>query len=67
MYRPLLNAELTYGLDLALRRTLRRARTQLRELLVPRLPLLGRPPVPPLLIPVPRDLEKSGAATRLES
>ena len=67
--RPLLNAEMAYGLDLALRRTARRLRGQLRELLAPRVPLLGlrlQPPVPPLLLPVPRDLEKTGPATRLK-
>ena len=67
--RPLLNAEMAYGLDLALRRTARRLRGQLRELLTPRVPLLGlrlQPPVPPLLLPVPRDLEKTGPATRLK-
>jgi len=62
--RPLLNAELTYGLDLVLRRTARRARSTLRDVLAPRVPLLGfrlpQPPLPPLLLPVPRDLEKTG-------
>eukprot|EP00913_Durusdinium_trenchii_P007979 g7485.t1 len=64
--RPLLNAELAYGLDLVLRRTARRLRTTLRDLLVPRVPLVGvrlpQPPLPPLLLPVPRDLEKTGPA-----
>ncbi|CAE7524166.1 unnamed protein product [Symbiodinium natans] len=62
--RPLLNAELAYGLDLVLRRTSRRVRTTLQDLLQPRLPLLGRlpaPPAPPLLVPVPRNIEGTGA------
>ncbi|CAE7471114.1 unnamed protein product, partial [Symbiodinium sp. KB8] len=62
--RPLLNAELTYGLDLVLRRTGRRLRTTLQDLLQPRLPLLGRLPAlpaPPLLIPVPRNVGGSNA------
>jgi len=62
--RPLLNAELAYGLDLVLRRTARRARSTLRDVLAPRVPLVGirlpQPPLPPLLLPVPRDLEKTG-------
>ncbi|CAJ1368415.1 unnamed protein product [Effrenium voratum] len=62
--RPLLNAELSYGLDLVLRRTARRVRSNLRDLLAPRVPVLGirlpQPPVPPLFIPVPKDLEASG-------
>lgn len=62
--RLLLNAELTYGLDLVLRRTGRRLRTTLQDLLQPRLPLLGRLPAlpaPPLLIPVPRNVGGSNA------
>lgn len=55
--RPLLNAELTYGLDLALRRTSQRIRANAAEALQPRLPFLGirlpAPPAPPLLVPVP--------------
>eukprot|EP00435_Cladocopium_sp_Y103_P016659 s60_g4.t1 len=62
--RPLLNAELAYGLDLVLRRTARRARSTLRDVLAPRVPLVGirlpQPPLPPLLLPVPRNLEKTG-------
>lgn len=55
--RPLLNAELAYGLDLALRRLGRRLRVTAQEALRPRVPLLGlrlpTPPAPPLLLPVP--------------
>ncbi|CAL1141717.1 unnamed protein product [Cladocopium goreaui] len=62
--RPLLNAELAYGLDLVLRRTARRARSTLRDVLAPRVPVVGirlpQPPLPPLLLPVPRDLQKTG-------
>lgn len=56
--RPLLNAELSYGLDLVLRRAGRRARTRVRDLLQPRVPVLGfrlpAPPVLPVLVPLPR-------------
>lgn len=56
--RPLLNAELAYGLDLAMRRAGRRLRERLQELLQPpRVPLLGfrlpALPVPPLMLLVP--------------
>lgn len=64
--RLLLNAELTYGLDLALRSSGRRIRSSVRELLVPRVPLLGlrlpQPPVPPLLVPVPTGLDEEGGS-----
>jgi len=57
--RPLLNAELTYGLDLALRRTSQRIRANAAEALQPRLPFFGirlpAPPAPPLLVPVPTE------------
>eukprot|EP00930_Biecheleria_cincta_P090459 TRINITY_DN79841_c0_g1_i1.p1 TRINITY_DN79841_c0_g1~~TRINITY_DN79841_c0_g1_i1.p1 ORF type:complete len:252 (+),score=41.32 TRINITY_DN79841_c0_g1_i1:79-756(+) len=64
--RLLLNAELSYGLDLALRNSGRRLRNSVRELLVPRIPLLGlrlpQPPLPPLLLPVPTGLDEEGGA-----
>eukprot|EP00448_Togula_jolla_P013946 CAMPEP_0170579030 /NCGR_PEP_ID=MMETSP0224-20130122/5770_1 /TAXON_ID=285029 /ORGANISM="Togula jolla, Strain CCCM 725" /LENGTH=846 /DNA_ID=CAMNT_0010902035 /DNA_START=10 /DNA_END=2550 /DNA_ORIENTATION=- len=55
--RPLLNAELAYGLDLGLRRAGQRLKSVTRELLQPpRIPILGirlpAPPTPPLLLPV---------------
>jgi aarF domain-containing kinase len=62
--RPLLNAELAYGLDLALRRTARRVRSTVQDLLVPRIPFIGlrlpAPPVLPLLVPVPTNLNDDG-------
>eukprot|EP00933_Yihiella_yeosuensis_P047587 TRINITY_DN4343_c6_g1_i1.p1 TRINITY_DN4343_c6_g1~~TRINITY_DN4343_c6_g1_i1.p1 ORF type:complete len:874 (-),score=166.46 TRINITY_DN4343_c6_g1_i1:116-2737(-) len=63
---PLLNAEVTYGLDLLLRRTGRRFRSAVRELLVPRVPILNfRLPVPPSLplppVPVPRSVQSGFA------
>jgi len=64
--RPLLNAELSYGTDLFLRSSGRRLRVTVRELLVPRVPFLGiKLPMPfgappPLLIPVPTNLDGSG-------
>ncbi|CAK0873000.1 unnamed protein product [Prorocentrum cordatum] len=56
--RPLLSAELSYGLDLAFRRGGRRLRDALRRLLQPpRLPLIGLQlpalPAPPLVVPLP--------------
>lgn len=54
--RPLLNAELSYGIDLTLRREGRKLRSSVRELLVPRVPFIGlrlpQLPLPPLLLPV---------------
>jgi len=54
--RPLLNAELCYGLDLFLRRAGRQLRLATLELLVPRVPFLGirlpQPPAPPLFVPI---------------
>jgi len=61
--RPLLNAELSYGLDLAMRRSGQRIRSNLEQLLQPRLPILGLrlplPPIPPILVPIPTDAESS--------
>lgn len=58
--RPLLNAELAYGLDLTLRRAGRRLRGAAGEALRPRVPFLGvrlpappLPPPPPLPVPLP--------------
>mmetsp|Transcript_75071 Transcript_75071/g.244069 ORF Transcript_75071/g.244069 Transcript_75071/m.244069 type:complete len:601 (+) Transcript_75071:828-2630(+) len=60
--RPLLNAELCYGLDLGLRRAGRRLRTSVREFLQPRIPFFGiRLPAPPLL-PLIVPLESSGGS-----
>eukprot|EP00403_Amphidinium_massartii_P020491 CAMPEP_0178400598 /NCGR_PEP_ID=MMETSP0689_2-20121128/15872_1 /TAXON_ID=160604 /ORGANISM="Amphidinium massartii, Strain CS-259" /LENGTH=889 /DNA_ID=CAMNT_0020021399 /DNA_START=21 /DNA_END=2690 /DNA_ORIENTATION=+ len=54
--RPLLNAELAYGLDLAFRRASRELRTTVSEAVQPRVPLLGvrlpLPPPPPPPVPV---------------
>mmetsp|Transcript_97166 Transcript_97166/g.245055 ORF Transcript_97166/g.245055 Transcript_97166/m.245055 type:complete len:865 (-) Transcript_97166:164-2758(-) len=64
--RPLLNAELAYGVDLTLRRAGRRLRSEVRDLLSPRVPLLGfrlpPPPLPPLLVPLPSGAQGDGAA-----
>lgn len=53
--RPLLNAELSYGVDLALRRAGRRLREAVQQVLQPRIPILGwrlpALPPPPLLVP----------------
>lgn len=60
--RPLLNAELAYGLDLQLRSLARRLKTRLQDL-TPRLPFFGRlpvPPPPPLLLPTTIDGSISG-------
>jgi len=67
--RPLLNAELTYGLDLAFRRTSQRIRANAAEALQPRLPFVGirlpAPPAPPLLVPVPTAAAPPRAPLRL--
>eukprot|EP00929_Paragymnodinium_shiwhaense_P005316 TRINITY_DN10708_c0_g1_i1.p1 TRINITY_DN10708_c0_g1~~TRINITY_DN10708_c0_g1_i1.p1 ORF type:complete len:857 (+),score=157.37 TRINITY_DN10708_c0_g1_i1:101-2671(+) len=55
--RPLLNAELAYGVDLLFRRNGRQLRQSIMDVLSPRVPLLGfrlpAPPTPPLLVPLP--------------
>lgn len=65
--RPLLNAELTYGVDLALRRAARSLQRAVQETLQPRLPFFNTPlpvpPPPPLLVPMPAEGDAELALT----